>query len=161
MLFGLDSTSQELIDYQMNGRADILKATRRFTKIKFWGGLVPYGKVWRTGSDEATLLVTQQPIELGGAVIPTGAYSLYTLLTEDGSLKLIVNKEVGQWGINRDGSTTRNEKSDVAQIVLTKESLDQPIDQFTIALTKGTPAGGVLIIAWEKTKYSVAFTVKK
>ncbi len=128
---------------------------------KIWGGLVRSGKVDRAGADEATLLITQQPIELGGAAIPAGAYSLYTLLSEDGSLKLIVNKEVGQWGVNHDGSTTRNEQSDVAQITLAKESLDQPIDQFTIALTKGAPAGGVLILAWEKTKYSAPFTVKK
>ena len=49
---------------------------------KIWGGLVPYGKVWRTGSDEATLLITQQPIELGGATIPAGAYTLRTCQRE-------------------------------------------------------------------------------
>src|SRR6476660_9086299 len=33
---------------------------------KIWGALVPYGQVWRTGSDEATILITQQPIEISG-----------------------------------------------------------------------------------------------
>ena len=32
---------------------------------KIWGGLVPYGKVWRTGADEATLLITQKPMMIG------------------------------------------------------------------------------------------------
>src|ERR1700710_714849 len=52
---------------------------------KIWGGLVPFGKVWRTGADEATLLITQQPIVMGGATIPAGAYSLWMLPNEDGS----------------------------------------------------------------------------
>ena len=59
---------------------------------KIWGGLVPYGKVWRTGADEATLLITQKPLVLGGTAIPAGAYTLFTLPQADGSAKLIVNR---------------------------------------------------------------------
>src|SRR5690349_12478077 len=44
---------------------------------KIWGGLVPYGQPWRMGSDEATVLITQKPIELGGTELPAGAYTLY------------------------------------------------------------------------------------
>src|SRR5271157_1209291 len=40
---------------------------------KIWGGLVPFGKVWRTGADEATLLITQKPIVFGDTTIPAGA----------------------------------------------------------------------------------------
>src|SRR5690349_17435122 len=59
---------------------------------KIWGELVPFDKVWRTGSDEATTLITQTPIVIGGATGPAGAYSLYTLPAADGSAKLIINK---------------------------------------------------------------------
>ena len=69
---------------------------------KIWGGLVPYGKVWRTGSDEATLLITQKPIVIGETTIPAGAYTLFTLPQEDGTAKLIINKQVGQWGLSYD-----------------------------------------------------------
>src|ERR1700744_1502662 len=65
---------------------------------KIWGGLVPYGQVWRTGADEATLLITQKPLVMGDTTIPAGVYTLYTLPQEDGTAKLIVNKQVGQWG---------------------------------------------------------------
>src|SRR5882672_8703719 len=68
---------------------------------KIWGGLVPYGKVWRTGADEATLLITQKPLVLGGTTIPAGAYTLYTWPEESGA-KLIVNKQLGQWGTQYD-----------------------------------------------------------
>src|ERR1700679_3643460 len=40
---------------------------------KIWGGLVPYGKVWRAGADEATVLTTQKPLLFGGTAIPAGA----------------------------------------------------------------------------------------
>src|SRR5438105_2506435 len=50
---------------------------------KIWGGLVPYGKVWRTGANEATLMVTQQAIVMGGTPIPAGAYTLFTLPAAD------------------------------------------------------------------------------
>src|SRR6202142_900481 len=46
---------------------------------KIWGGLVPYGAIWRTGADEATLLITQKPLAFGDITIPAGAYTLWTL----------------------------------------------------------------------------------
>lgn len=118
---------------------------------KIWGGLVPYGKVWRTGADEATLLTTEKPIVLGGTPIPAGTYSLYTLPAEDGSAKLIVNKQTGQWG------TEYDEKQDLARVDLKKETLDKPVDQFTMALT----SSGELKMSWENTGYSVNYTVQK
>ncbi len=128
---------------------------------KIWGGLVPYGKVWRTGADEATLLITQQPIQLGGATIPAGAYTLWTLPTEAGA-KLIVNKQIGQWGQSmNDPKLVYNEALDVARIDLKKEALKDPADQFTISIEKDPAGGGVLKLTWETTQYSTTFKVKK
>ncbi len=128
---------------------------------KIWGGLVPYGKVWRTGADEATLLITQQPIVMGGTTIPAGAYTLWTLPNADGSAKLIVNKQIGQWGVGRDLKQVCDESKDVGRIDLKKGTLDKPVDQFTMAVTKGESGGGVLMMMWETTEYSVPFTVQK
>jgi hypothetical protein len=118
---------------------------------KIWGGLVPYGQPWRTGADEATLFITQKPILLGGTPIPAGAYTLYTLPAEDGSAKLIVSKQIGQWG------TQYDEKQDFARVDLKKETLDKPVDQFTMALSRN----GELKMMWENTGYSVTYTVQK
>src|SRR5256885_1229582 len=57
---------------------------------KIWGELVPFGKVWRTGADEATLLTTTQPLDIGGTSVPAGTYSLYTQPEANGSAKLII-----------------------------------------------------------------------
>ena len=122
---------------------------------KIWGGLVPFGKVWRTGADEATLLVTQKPLTFGDTTVPAGAYSLFTLPTEDGGAKLIVSKQLGEWG-----AYTYDEKQDLARIDLKKETLPSPVDEFTMALDKDG-SGGVLKLMWETTGYSVPFTVTK
>src|SRR5207247_7619316 len=56
---------------------------------KIWGTLVPYGKVWRMGADEATILTTDKDISIGGTPLKAGSYSLYLWPTEAGT-KLIV-----------------------------------------------------------------------
>ncbi len=129
---------------------------------KIWGGLVPYGKIWRTGSDEATLLITQKPIAFGATTIPAGAFTLWTLPNEDGTAKLAINKQTGQWGASRgDLKEIYDESLDVARIDLKKDALDKPADQFTMAIEKNPSGGGLLKLMWESTQFSVPFTVKK
>ena len=126
---------------------------------KIWGGLVPYGKVWRTGADQATLLTTEQPIALGGTNFPAGTYSLFTVPAADGTAKLIVNKRTGQWGIpyNEQSEAT----NELARIDLKKDTLDKTVDQFTMAIEPNPAGGGGLKMMWENTQFSVPFTVKK
>ena len=125
---------------------------------KIWGELVPYGEVWRTGADEATLLITQKPIVFGATTVPAGAYTLWTLPTADGTAKLIVNKQIGQWGVGR-GSY--DEAQDLARIDLKPAALTTPVDQFTMAVVKNPDGGGILEMSWENTQFSAAFTVQK
>ncbi len=122
---------------------------------KIWGGLVPYGKVWRTGSDEATLIITQKPIVLGGTTVPASAHTLFTLPEADGTAKLIISNQIGQWGLQY------NSRKDFARIDLTRSTLDHPVHEFTMDLAKNPDGGGVLELEWESTRYSVPFTVAK
>jgi hypothetical protein len=122
-------------------------------KRKIWGGLVPYGKVWRMGADEATLFTTDKAISIGGTAVAPGTYSLYLLPAEDGA-KLIVNKQTGQWG------TKYDESQDLVRIDLKKQTLEKPVDQFTIVVDK-TGADGVLKLMWENTQYSAGIAVKQ
>ncbi len=136
---------------------------RPYTKErKIWGGLVPYGQIWRTGSDEATLLITQKPLAFGDTTIPAGAYTLWTLPNEDGTAKLAINKQIGQWGASRgDLKEIYDESLDVARIDLKKAALDKPVDQFTMAIEKNPSGGGLLKMMWENTQFSAPFAVKK
>ena len=121
---------------------------------KIWGELVPFGKVWRAGADEATLLTTKQPFDIGGTTVPAGTYSLFMLPEENGA-KLIINKQTGQWG------TKYDETQDLARVDMKKEAADKPVDQFTIAIEKNSAGGGTLKMTWENAQYSVALKGKK
>jgi hypothetical protein len=127
---------------------------------KIWGGLIPYGKVWRTGADEATILITQKALKFGDTTVPAGAYTLWTLPAEDGSAKLIINKQIGQWGV---GPGSYDEKNDLARIDLKKDTLEKPVDQLTIAISRSVSPGGesTLKMMWEDTQYSAGFTVQE
>jgi hypothetical protein len=115
---------------------------------KIVGGLVPYGKVWRTGANEATALTTETDLNIGGAKVPAGSYTLYTLPSE-GAWKLIINKQTGQWG------TVYHEDQDLARVDMKKSALAVPVEQFTISLDPTGPDGADLIMEWENTRVSV------
>ena len=134
------------------------KAPKTGEVRKIWGGLVPYDQVWRTGADEATTLITQKPLVFGTNTVPAGAYTLWTLPAADGSAKLIINKQIGQWGV---GPGSYDEKNDLARIDLVKTALDTPVDQLTIAIAKNPAGGGVFKMSWENLEYSANFTVQK
>ena len=121
---------------------------------KIYGELVPYGKVWRTGANEATSLVTTVDLNIGGTDVPKGSSTLYTLPAEDG-WKLIINKQTGQWG------TVYDEKQDLARIPMKTSTLDAPVEQFTISFAmKGDKNSADLNLDWEKTRATVNVTAK-
>jgi hypothetical protein len=62
-----------------------------------WGGLVPYGEVWRTGANEATTFEVSAPVKIGGQTLPAGTYALFTIPAE-GDWTLIFNSVHDQWG---------------------------------------------------------------
>ncbi len=126
---------------------------------KIWGVLVPWEQVWRMGSDEATTLITQKDLDIGGATVPAGAYTLCMFPSEKGPTKLVINKQIGQWGIPYTPAIQANE---LARVDMKKDTLDKQVDEFTIALVPdpATPGGGLLKALWENTQYSVPFQVK-
>lgn len=62
-----------------------------------WGELVPFGKVWRTGANEATVFEVNKDVKIEGKTLKAGKYSLFTIPGED-EWTIIFNKQTGQWG---------------------------------------------------------------
>jgi hypothetical protein len=120
---------------------------------KIFGGLVPYGQVWRTGADEATTLVTDQTLSFGTVTVPAGSYTLYTIPGEK-EWTLIVNKQTGQWG------TQYSEAQDLGRIPMKVTRLDGPAEQFTITIAPAA-GGGEIHLDWESTRAVAPFAVKK
>jgi hypothetical protein len=115
---------------------------------KIMGELVPYGKVWRTGANEATKFHTDSDLTVNGTKVPAGDYTLYTLPSANG-WKLIINKQTGQWGTEYDQS------KDLARIDMNVAKTPAPVEQMEMKLE---PKGGdvVLHVIWETTDASVA-----
>jgi hypothetical protein len=119
---------------------------------KIMGSLVPYGQVWRTGANDATTLTTESDLVIGGAEVPAGKYTLYSLPSE-GTWKLIINKQTGQWG------TEYHEEKDLARVDMKKEPLTSPVETFVISFEPKTNPTA-LVMEWENTKLSVPISAK-
>lgn len=121
---------------------------------KIWGGLVPWDKAYRLGSDEATLLLTQAPLMFGETTIPAGAYTLYLVPSANGTTQLAFSTVLGKWGVPVD------ETHDLARVDLKKDSVELAVDQLTIAVESDPVGGGILKITWENTQFSTRFVAK-
>ncbi len=62
-----------------------------------WGDLVPYGKVWRAGANEATSFTCDKSITVEGKTLPAGTYGFFVIPTEK-EWTIIFNKIAKQWG---------------------------------------------------------------
>ncbi|MGE5243302.1 MAG: DUF2911 domain-containing protein, partial [Betaproteobacteria bacterium] len=71
---------------------------------KIFGGLVPYGEIWRAGANEATTFVTTTDVTIGGKNVPAGSYTLFTI-PQQNAWTLIVSRKTGEWGIPYPGAS--------------------------------------------------------
>ena len=115
---------------------------------KIYGGLVPYGEVWRTGANEATTFVTTADVMVGGTHVPAGSYTIFTIPNKD-KWTLVISKKTGEWGTNYPGP-----ENDLARIEMKASALPTAAENFTIAFDK-TSGGCTLRIDWETTRASV------
>jgi hypothetical protein len=115
---------------------------------EIFGNVVPWNAVWRTGANSATQFNTSADLVIGGATVPAGKYTLWTLPTPSG-WKLIINKQTGQWG------TEYHAEQDLVRVDAKVETLAAPVEQLVIAFEPG-----VLTVAWDRTKVSVPVAKK-
>ena len=121
---------------------------------KVYGGLVPFGEVWRAGANEATTFVTTADLTVGGKTVPAGSYTIFTLPTAD-KWTLIISKKTGEWGIPYPG-----EADDLLRVDMKVSKLPSPVENFTISFDKAG-AGCTMQLDWETTRASVAISAKK
>lgn len=124
---------------------------------EIFGALVPYGKVWRTGANEATVFSTTKALSIGGQTLPAGKYSLWTIPQAD-KWTVIFNKETGQWGINFNDEANRQESNDVLAVETPSVASPTETEQFTISLEK-MDSELELIFMWDKTLVVLPFAV--
>ncbi|MEM6841181.1 MAG: DUF2911 domain-containing protein [Bacteroidota bacterium] len=104
------------------------------------GDKEPYGKVWRTGANEATEVKVFQDVMIGGKKLSAGTYSLFTIPNED-KWTVIFSSDLDYWGAYR-----YNEENDVLRAEASVSSLDESVEAFTIQFDEG-----VMQMAWGET----------
>jgi hypothetical protein len=119
-----------------------------------FGGLVPFGKVWRTGANSATTLKTNTDLTIGGTSVPAGTYTLYSI-PEEKKWTLIINKETGQWG------TKYDQAQDLARVEMKVSKPASPTEQFTIGFDQTSASAAVLKLVWADTMAKVDVAEKK
>jgi hypothetical protein len=120
---------------------------------KIFGELVPYGKVWRAGANEATTFVTDADLTVGGTAVPAGSYTLFAIPEAD-KWTLIISRTTGEWGTNYSGPG-----ADLARIAMKASKLPSSVENFTIAFDQSGSAC-TLHMDWESTRASVSVAKK-
>ena len=121
---------------------------------KIFGGLVPYGQVWRTGANDATTLVADTNLNIGAKDVPAGSYTLFTVPNAD-KWVLIISKKTAEWGIPYPG-----EGEDFARVDMRVSQLPSPAENFTIGFDQ-TGSTCAMHLDWEKTRAMVDISENK
>ncbi|MCB0452144.1 MAG: DUF2911 domain-containing protein [Aequorivita sp.] len=115
-----------------------------------FGGLVPYGEVWRTGANEATELDIYVPLKFGNKVLKPGTYTLYTIPDQE-SWTIIINSDTNVWG-----AFSYKKEKDVARIEVPCEQAAAPIESLSM-IFKTDSKGTVLMIGWDDHYVEIPF----
>ncbi len=117
-----------------------------------WGGLVPYGEVWRTGANENTTITFSTPVKIGGTELPAGTYGLQTIPTED-QWTVILSKDAELWG-----AFDYKQEHDALRLQVKPRPAAVPVERMRFTFENVTDNAGEVVLAWEKLE--VPFTVE-
>ncbi len=109
---------------------------------KIFGGIVPFGKVWRTGANEATEITFTQKVKIGGKIVNPGTYALFTIPGEK-TWSIILNSELGMWG-----EYDYDAKKDILKVEVIPSTTEAAQELFTIKFDK-TATGCNMSMMWD------------
>ena len=148
------AASQHSVVKQRVGLTDVEVDYSRPNKNdrEIFGGLVPYGKLWRTGANAVTRIKFSKPVTLGGKEIPAGEYALFTIPTAD-EWTIIVSKDA-----KVQSAADYKQENDAARITAKPEAIPNMVETFTIGLGDVKGASATLNFFWDKTRVPVKLT---
>lgn len=136
------------VEAQINNVNVEIIYSRPFLKGREFGkDIVPFGKVWRTGANEATVFEVDKDVFIEGKLLPAGKYSLYTIPGEKETI-VIFNKDWDQWG------TKYEESRDALRVTVPTFSSEESTEQFTIDLDQA----GAACLTWGNTLFTFHLT---
>jgi DUF2911 family protein len=120
---------------------------------KIFGGLEPYGRVWRAGANSATALHTDANLDIGGLSVPKGDYTLFVYL-DPKQWQLVISKATGEWGLDYD------QNHDLGRVKMDMSKPPKPIETYKMTLSSLGANKAKLQLAWENTVAEVPITLK-
>jgi len=118
-----------------------------------FGGLVPFGEVWRTGANAATTISFSTDVKLGGQAVPAGTYALFTI-PDAREWTIILNKVADQFG-----AFSYDAAQDLLRVKAPVVALPAPLESFTIGVDELGVHSAMLTLAWEKTAVRVPIEI--
>ncbi len=119
------------------------------------GSSVPFGKIWRTGANEPTMLHTAIPLDIGGVRVGPGTYSVYTVPGET-TWQIVLNSSITQWGHERNytGDVAAQE---IGRASAPSDRVQGHVETFTMRAEPSSDGSATLIMEWEHTTVKVPF----
>lgn len=121
---------------------------------KIFGELVPYGEVWRTGANGATIISFSTDVEIDGKKVPQGQYALYSIPGKS-EWTIILSKDTKLWG-----AIGYNPDNDLMRFKAVPEKLSRVYETFEISFNNMTDNGADLSIKWEQTRVDFPITTQ-
>ncbi len=118
---------------------------------KIWGGLVPYGEVWRAGANENTTIEFSDPVMIEGQKLARGKYGLHVLPTAD-SWTLIFSKFSDAWG-----SYSYDQKEDALRVTVKPQAAEM-MEALVFEFDQVKQDSALLKLRWEKLAAPVRIT---
>ena len=118
-----------------------------------FGNLVPYGEVWRTGANEANEIKFYQDVTIDGQKLAAGTYSLFTI-PEQEAWTVIFNKDLDYWG-----AYSYRQQQDVLRASAPVQSLNQPLEAFSIQFEKGEGNTAIMHLGWDDKVANLTITL--
>lgn len=119
-----------------------------------FGDLVPYGEMWRTGANGATIVTFSTDVDFGEVTVPSGSYALLTIPTE-GDWTVILYNRTDFGGVPRE----YDEGLEVARISVPSHKLNQTVETFTIDVNNLRDESADFVISWDNTSVIVPLFV--
>jgi hypothetical protein len=122
-------------------------------KRKIFGGLVPYGVVWRAGANENTTITFSTPVKVEGQTLPAGTYGLFMIPTET-QWTVAFSKFAGAWG-----TYTYDQSEDAARVTVTPQTTNDVAERMFFAFIDVTNNSTILAMRWDKTLVPIKIEV--
>ena len=117
------------------------------------GKAVPYGKLWRTGANEPTMIHTPVALAIAGIQVPPGTYSIYTVPGKT-EWTVIVNRSITQWG-HESTYTPQVKAQEIGRATVPAGNTAEPVETFTIRAEPQGDDAASLILEWESTRVAI------